>query len=87
MIPSGRIVLAGETLPGALWGCGVIELRRSGMTTGNGKGMWLNLVGAGDDAGRTVDLAGSGLTSGGLFSLNRPWCNLLVRRFPISCGS
>lgn len=34
----GRTVLAGETLPGVLWGCGVIELRRSGMTMGNGRG-------------------------------------------------
>lgn len=52
----------------------------------------MSLVGAGDEAGRTINLADSGLISvGDSFSLYmyRPGCNRLVRRFPIVwfCGS
>lgn len=68
----GRIVLAGESLTAVWSGCGVIELRRSGITTGDGKGGYLGPVGAGDDAGRTIDLADPGWTSEDLFSLRQP---------------
>lgn len=37
MTSFGRMVVAAETLPGVLWSCGLIELRRSGMTMGDNK--------------------------------------------------